>query len=70
MNAPWAQIVTTCQMPPSFKGAIPRPTSRSGTSIDGVWNPWLISIEPPDLDVGLGMAPLNEGGIWQVVTIC
>ncbi|MEL6934909.1 MAG: photosynthetic reaction center subunit L, partial [Pseudomonadota bacterium] len=41
-----------------------------GTSIDGVWNPWLISIEPPDLDVGLGMAPLNEGGIWQVVTIC
>jgi len=34
------------------------------------WNPWLISIDPPPVEYGLGLAPLNEGGIWQVVTIC
>ena len=25
----------------------------------------MISIEPPELSVGLGFAPLNEGGIWH-----
>ncbi len=40
------------------------------TSLQGVWNPWLISVNPPTLEVGLGMAPLSEGGIWQIVTIC
>ena len=39
-------------------------------SLQGVWNPWLISVNPPSLEVGLGMAPLAEGGIWQIVTIC
>jgi photosynthetic reaction center L subunit len=24
----------------------------------------------PDLKYGLGLAPLKEGGIWQVVTVC
>lgn len=40
------------------------------TALKGVWNPWLISVNPPPLDVGLGMAPLSDGGIWQIVTIC
>ena len=40
------------------------------TALQGVWNPWLISINPPPLEVGLGMAPLSDGGIWQIVTIC
>ncbi|MEO0357513.1 MAG: photosynthetic reaction center subunit L [Pseudomonadota bacterium] len=36
----------------------------------GTWNPWLISIEPPALEYGLGFAPLHEGGYWQLITIC
>ncbi|MGJ3649125.1 photosynthetic reaction center subunit L [Sphingomonas sp. GlSt437] len=34
------------------------------------WDPWLISIAPPDLKYGLGLAPLREGGFWQIITIC
>lgn len=34
------------------------------------WNVWLISIDPPPLEYGLSFAPLREGGIWQLVTIC
>lgn len=34
------------------------------------WNPWLISVNPPALDRGLAMAPLNEGGFWQIITVC
>ncbi len=34
------------------------------------WNIWRISVAPPDLSYGLGFAPMQEGGIWQVVTIC
>ncbi len=34
------------------------------------WNPWLISINPPDLSYGLSLAPLNDGGFWQIITIC
>ena len=41
-----------------------------GAAIGPTWNPWLISIEPPDVSVGLMLAPLREGGIWQIVTIC
>ena len=41
-----------------------------GAALQGVWNPWLISIEPPPLDVGLGMAKMQNGGIWQLVTFC
>ena len=41
-----------------------------GASLGDTWNPWLISINPPPLEVGLGFAPLENGGIWQLVTIC
>lgn len=34
------------------------------------WNPWLISIAPPDISYGLALAPLNEGGFWQIITFC
>jgi photosynthetic reaction center L subunit len=34
------------------------------------WNLWQINIAPPDLSYGLGLAPLREGGLWQVVTVC
>ena len=33
-----------------------------GTALEGVWNPWLISIDPPPVEYGLAMAPLREGG--------
>jgi len=39
-------------------------------AIGPTWNPWLISIAPPDLKYGLGLAPLREGGFWQVITAC
>ncbi|MEM7643708.1 MAG: photosynthetic reaction center subunit L [Pseudomonadota bacterium] len=41
-----------------------------GAAWQGVFNPWLIDIRPPDLSYGLGMAPLKEGGLWQIITIC
>jgi photosynthetic reaction center L subunit len=41
-----------------------------GAAIGPTWNPWLISINPPSLERGLAMAPLNEGGLWQFVTVC
>jgi photosynthetic reaction center L subunit len=41
-----------------------------GAALQGEWNPWLISIDPPALEYGLGMAPLAEGGLWQIITIC
>jgi photosynthetic reaction center L subunit len=41
-----------------------------GAVLQGTWNPWLISINPPPLSYGLGVAPLNEGGLWQIITIC
>ena len=41
-----------------------------GATLQGEWNPWLISIEPPGLEYGLGAAPLAEGGLWQIITIC
>jgi photosynthetic reaction center L subunit len=39
-------------------------------SLQGVWNPMRISVNPPDIKYGLSLAPLQEGGIWQIVTIC
>ena len=39
-------------------------------SLGPTWNPWLISIAPPDIRYGLGLAPLREGGFWQIITIC
>ena len=41
-----------------------------GASQQGTFNPWLINIAPPDLKYGLGLAPLMEGGLWQIITIC
>jgi photosynthetic reaction center L subunit len=41
-----------------------------GASLGDTWNIWKISINPPDVSYGLSLAPLKEGGIWQVVTIC
>ena len=41
-----------------------------GAAIGPTWNIWRISIAPPDLSYGLGLAPLAEGGLWQIITIC
>jgi photosynthetic reaction center L subunit len=41
-----------------------------GAAIGPTWNLWQISIAPPDLKYGLGFAPLREGGLWQLITIC
>ena len=41
-----------------------------GAAIGPTWNPWLISIAPPDVSYGLRLAPLKEGGLWQIITIC
>nr|WP_310523973.1 photosynthetic reaction center subunit L [Polymorphobacter sp.] len=41
-----------------------------GAAIGPTWNPWLISIAPPDIKYGLALAPLREGGLWQIITIC
>ena len=41
-----------------------------GAALGPTWNIWQISIEPPDVKYGLAFAPLKEGGIWQMVTIC
>ena len=41
-----------------------------GASQGPTWNIWQISIAPPDLSYGLGLAPLMEGGLWQIITIC
>jgi photosynthetic reaction center L subunit len=37
-------------------------------SLQNVWNPMRISVNPPDIKYGLAFAPLQEGGIWQLVT--
>jgi len=41
-----------------------------GASQGPTWNPWLISINPPAVSYGMGVAPLLEGGLWQIITIC
>ena len=41
-----------------------------GAAIGPTWNPWQISIAPPDIKYGLAWAPLREGGLWQLITIC
>ncbi|MCU0818400.1 MAG: photosynthetic reaction center subunit L [Beijerinckiaceae bacterium] len=41
-----------------------------GASQGPTWNPWLISINPPDVSYGLAFAPMAEGGLWQIITIC
>ncbi len=41
-----------------------------GAAMGPTWNPWLIDIAPPDIKYGLGLAPLLQGGLWQIITIC
>ncbi len=41
-----------------------------GAALQGTANPWTINIAPPDISYGLGFAPMREGGLWQVITIC
>ncbi len=41
-----------------------------GAALGPTWNILKISINPPDISYGLGLAPLRDGGIWQIVTIC
>jgi photosynthetic reaction center L subunit len=41
-----------------------------GAAQSRVWNIWQINIAPPDLKYGLGPAPMMEGGLWQIITIC
>ena len=41
-----------------------------GASQGPTWNIWLISINPPDVNYGLALAPMAEGGLWQIITIC
>jgi photosynthetic reaction center L subunit len=41
-----------------------------GAALQGTGNIWRISIAPPPLSVGLGLAPLAQGGLWQLITIC
>ncbi|MFN3164307.1 MAG: photosynthetic reaction center subunit L, partial [Pseudohongiellaceae bacterium] len=41
-----------------------------GAAIGPTWNIWQINIAPPDLSYGLSLAPLKEGGLWQLITIC
>ena len=41
-----------------------------GAAIGPTWNVWRINIAPPDLSYGLALAPLAEGGLWQIITVC
>jgi photosynthetic reaction center L subunit len=41
-----------------------------GAAQSGVWNVWQINVAPPDISYGLGPAPMMEGGLWQIITIC
>jgi photosynthetic reaction center L subunit len=41
-----------------------------GAAQGPTWNVWQINIAPPDLKYGLKFAPLAEGGLWQLITIC
>lgn len=41
-----------------------------GASLGPTWNVWQINIAPPDISYGLALAPLREGGLWQIITIC
>ncbi len=41
-----------------------------GIATGPTWNIWQINIAPPDLSYGLGFAPIHEGGLWQLITIC
>ncbi len=41
-----------------------------GAALGPTWNVWQINIAPPGLSYGLALAPMMEGGLWQIITIC
>ncbi len=41
-----------------------------GAAIGPTWALFRISIDPPPISYGLRFAPLREGGLWQLITIC
>lgn len=41
-----------------------------GAALGETWNLWQISINPPDIKYGLGLAPMAEGGLYQIITVC
>ena len=41
-----------------------------GAALGPTWNVWQINIAPPDISYGLALAPLKDGGLWQIITIC
>ena len=41
-----------------------------GAAMGPTWNIWQINIAPPDLSYGLRFAPMMEGGLWQIITVC
>ncbi|MBV6657786.1 MAG: photosynthetic reaction center subunit L [Devosiaceae bacterium] len=41
-----------------------------GASQGPTWNIWMLSINPPDISYKLALAPMAEGGLWQIITIC
>ncbi len=41
-----------------------------GAAIGPTWALFKISIDPPPISYGLAFAPLREGGLWQIITIC
>ncbi|MBV9539083.1 MAG: photosynthetic reaction center subunit L [Acidisphaera sp.] len=41
-----------------------------GAALGPTWALFKISINPPPISRGLAFAPMRDGGIWQVVTIC
>ena len=41
-----------------------------GAAIGPTWALFKISINPPPISYGLGFAPMREGGLWQLITMC
>ncbi|MEM1175465.1 MAG: photosynthetic reaction center subunit L [Pseudomonadota bacterium] len=41
-----------------------------GIATGPTWNLWAIHLPPPDITYGLKFAPIAEGGLWQLITIC
>ena len=41
-----------------------------GAAIGPTWALFRISIDPPPIAYGLRFAPLQHGGLWQLITIC
>ncbi len=41
-----------------------------GAALGSTWNPLQICIAPPSIENGLALAPLAQGGIWQLTTMC